>query len=47
MFRCNHHHQGAHYLSLLKLHFNKRQQAQILRSLMMMITPTYVGDVLM
>ena len=24
MFRCNHHHQGAHYLSLLKLHFLKQ-----------------------
>ena len=23
MFRCNHHHQGAHYLSLLKLHLLK------------------------
>jgi len=24
MFRCNHHHQGAHYLSLLKLQFFKQ-----------------------
>jgi hypothetical protein len=23
MFRCNHHHQGAHYLSLLKLRLLK------------------------
>jgi len=24
MFRCNHHHQGAHYMSLLKLHLLKQ-----------------------
>jgi hypothetical protein len=24
MFWCNHHHQGAHYLSLLKLHLLKQ-----------------------
>jgi hypothetical protein len=32
MFRCNHHHQEEHYLSLLK-------QAQIVRSLMVVINP--------
>ena len=25
MFRCNHHHQGAHYMSLLKLQCLKSQ----------------------
>jgi hypothetical protein len=25
MFRCNHHHQGAHYMSLLKLQCEKSQ----------------------
>jgi len=24
MFQCNHHHQGAHYLSVLKLHLLKQ-----------------------
>jgi hypothetical protein len=24
MFRCNHHHHGAHYMSLLKLHLLKQ-----------------------
>ena len=38
MFRFNHHHQGAYYLSL---------QAQITRSLMMVIEPKHVGAVLM
>jgi hypothetical protein len=42
MFQCNHHHQGAHYMTLLKL-----KQAQILRSLMMVITLKHVGAVLM
>ena len=38
MFRFNHHHQGTCYLSL---------QAQIIRSLMMVIEPKQVGAVLM
>ena len=36
MFRCKHHLQGAHYLSLLK-------QGEIERSLKMVFTPKYVG----
>jgi len=42
MFRCDHHHQGAYYMSLLKLH-----QAHIVRSLMVVITPKHFGAVLM
>jgi hypothetical protein len=32
MFRCNHHYQGAHYLSLLKLHL-LQQSVKIFLSL--------------
>ena len=39
MFRFNHHHQGAYYLSFTK--------PKIIRSLMLVIEPKHVGAVLM
>ena len=42
MFRCDHHHEGAYNLNLLKL-----QQAHIVRSLTTVITPKLVGAFLM
>ena len=53
MFRFNHHHQGAYCLSFAKVIFIKIlitfnfSKAQIIRSLMMVIKPKYVGAVLM
>ena len=53
MFRFNHLHQGAYYLSFAKViltdYFNNYNfnKAQIIRSLMMVIKPKRVGAVLM
>ena len=46
MFRFNHHHQGAYYLSFAKVIVNF-SKAQIIHSLMMVIKPKHVGAVLM
>ena len=39
MFRCNHHHQGAHYLSLLKLRLLKQSKYIGVVNLMVWLQP--------
>jgi hypothetical protein len=50
MFRFNHHHQGACYLNVAKVTVVKIirnfSKAQIVRSLIMVITPKHVGAIL-
>jgi len=43
MFRCNHHHQGATYLSLLKLHLLKQSKYMGVVNLVVWLYMLHVG----